>query len=70
MIDLNLKAWIHNVINNPLNEDQLAHAIATQDLIDKIEILCQALEAIDSFTNDINIEDLCRKALAKIRGDG
>lgn len=34
-----LKAWVQNVINNPFDENQLAHALATKELIDRVEEL-------------------------------
>jgi predicted nuclease with TOPRIM domain len=30
-----LKAWVHNVLQNPIDDHQLAHANATKDLLEE-----------------------------------
>ena len=74
MIDMNLKAWAHNVINNPIDEHQLAHAKATQELIEKIKIACEALDKVKHNGCCMVCSESCpacnaHMALAKIRGE-
>lgn len=45
-----LKAWVHNVMQNPIDDDQLAHAQATKELIDKLAKAREALLSIESRT--------------------
>lgn len=37
-----LKAWVHNVLQNPIDEHQLAHAEITKELIEQVEFLLEA----------------------------
>lgn len=63
MIDMNLKAWAHNVINNPIDEHQLAHAKATKELIEERDAYREALEF---YTNRENWKDIYQAVPSQI----
>jgi hypothetical protein len=53
-----LKAWVHWALKNPIDDDQLAHAKATQELMDK---LAKAREALEFGLNEMMPEIKAQK---------
>lgn len=64
-----LKAWVHNVLQNPIDEHQLAHAQATKELLKENTRLREALELLLSthFKNAANATGV-QEARAALEG--
>ncbi len=45
-----LKVWVHHVLQNPIDEHQLAHAEATKELLEENARYQEALLSIESNT--------------------
>jgi hypothetical protein len=79
-----LKAWIHWVKKNPIDDDQLQHALETERVLNalteataRLEMAVKALEEIklaatkgDETSTELECHHLAEEALAEIKGMG